>query len=190
MEKLTKELCRDLEIRLFHTLLALKGILMVAAIVLVSSSEEISTVKSCELEEVLVSLSVNNNSTCKYNAIKNESTCIRNWGISLSVLISITFLLILNYIWIPNYQKIGIRVRIAGILVIGGLAVMNVGIMIYFYENVLDYEKIQTDTNYVQIKTSMLARLEESYSSDNLTSGGAISNSWNSFFIEVKIKPK
>ncbi|XP_065930704.1 uncharacterized protein [Magallana gigas] len=156
----------------------------VAAIVLVSSSEDISTVKPCELEEVLVSLRVNNTSTCKYNVIKNKTACIRNWGISLSVLIPITFLLILNYIWIPNYNKICIRVRIAGIIVAGGLAVMYAVIMIYFYKKVLDYEEIQTDTNYAQIKSSMIARLKESYSSDNVTSGGAISNSWNRFFIE------
>lgn len=80
---------------------------------LISSSEGISTVKPCELEEVLVSLSVNNTSTCKFNAIKNKSTCIRNWGISLLVLISITFVLILNYIWIPNYNKFCIGVRVS-----------------------------------------------------------------------------
>lgn len=32
----------------------------------------------------------------------------------------------------------------------------------------------------------MITRLKESYSSDNVTSGDAISISWNKFFIEVK----
>lgn len=157
---------------------------MVLAIVLVLSSEEISTVKPCELEEVLVSLSVSNTLPCKYDAIKNESTCIRNWGISLPVLILLTFLLILNFIWIPKYNGISIFIRFAGIIVVGVLAVLYAGIMIYFYEKVLDYKIKQMDTNYVEIKTSMIARLQESYSSDNVTSGGAISNSWNRFFIE------
>ena len=33
-----------------------------------------------------------------------------------------------------------------------------------------------------------MARLEKNYVSDNVTSGDAISDSWNKFFIEVKKK--
>lgn len=32
----------------------------------------------------------------------------------------------------------------------------------------------------------MITRLMKNYTSDNVTSGDAISNSWNKFFIEVK----
>lgn len=72
-------------------------------IVFVLLFEEILIVKLCELEEVFVFLSVNNNLICKYNVIKNELICICNWGIFFLVLILIIFLLILNYIWIFNY---------------------------------------------------------------------------------------
>lgn len=32
----------------------------------------------------------------------------------------------------------------------------------------------------------MITRLEKNYTSDNVSSGDAISNSWNKFFMEVK----
>lgn len=85
-----------------------KCFLKVAAVVLISSTEEISTVKPCRLKKVLDSLSVDNTSPCKYDDIKNESTDIRNWGISLLVLSSIMFLLIFNYKWILKNNIISI----------------------------------------------------------------------------------
>lgn len=85
----------------------------VAAIVLISSTEEISTVKPCHLKKVLEFLSVDNTSPCKYDDIKNDSTDIRNWGISLLVLSSIMFLLILNFTWILKNNIISIHFAVS-----------------------------------------------------------------------------
>lgn len=82
-------------------------------IVLVLFFEGILIVKLCELEEVFVFLSVNNILICKFNVIKNKLICICNWGIFFLVLILIIFVLILNYIWIFNYNKFCIGVRVS-----------------------------------------------------------------------------
>lgn len=90
----------------------LKCSLKVAAIVLISSSNEISEAKTCDLEKVLVSLSVDHTSPCKYDDIKKKSTTLCNVGISFLVLNAISFLLILNFLWIPH-KKIGVCVAVS-----------------------------------------------------------------------------
>lgn len=85
----------------------------VAAIVLISSSKEISKAKECDLEKVLVSLSVVHTSPCKYDDIKKKSTTLCNVGISFLVLNAILFLLILNLLWIPDDKKIGVCVPVS-----------------------------------------------------------------------------
>ncbi|XP_065930687.1 uncharacterized protein [Magallana gigas] len=157
---------------------------MVAAIVLISSTEEISTVKPCHLKKVLEFLSVDNTSPCKYDDIKNDSTDIRNWGISLLVLSSIMFLLILNFTWILKNNIISIHFALVGIVVLWIFSIMYAGKMIDFYKEIVDSKETQKDSNYAQIKSAMINRLQDSYTSDNLTNGGAISNNWNKFFIE------
>lgn len=72
-----------------------------------------STVNQCQLKQVLDFLSVDNTSPCKYDGIKNDSTDIRNWGISLLVLSSIMFLLIFNYKWILENNIIRIRYAVS-----------------------------------------------------------------------------
>eukprot|EP00105_Crassostrea_gigas_P003603 XP_011416508.1 PREDICTED: uncharacterized protein LOC105320305 isoform X1 [Crassostrea gigas] len=177
----SRYLYRDLNNRTCHTLLALKGILLVAAIVLISSSNEISKAKECDLEEKLVSLSVDITSPCKYDEIKKKSTTLCDLGISFLVLNAIIFLLIFNSLWIPKDKEFGIFIALIGFVVV---AAVYSGKTIKFYKEVLDSKTEQKDANYSHIKSLMMARLEKSYVSDNVTSGDAISNSWNEFFIE------
>lgn len=176
----TKDYFSNLYTRTCLSLLALKGFLMVAAIVLISSAEEISKIKPCDLEKVLNSLSVNYSSPCRYDGVKNEATDVRAMGISFLVLNSIAFLLIMNFMTKSKIKKI----RIAVILIVWGIAIIYAGFTIHFYIKVLDFKETQTDTNYVQIRSLMINQLEKNYTSDNVTSGDALSNSWNKLFIE------
>eukprot|EP00105_Crassostrea_gigas_P035435 XP_019919583.1 PREDICTED: uncharacterized protein LOC105320321 [Crassostrea gigas] len=182
-DNLPTEFFRNSENRTGHTLLALKGILLVAASVLISSTKEISIAKPCDLERVLVSLVVDQTSPCKYDDIKKMSTTLCNVGISFLVLNAIFFLLILNILWVPTNKKIGVNITLAVSVV---LAVVYSFLMIYFYTKVLESKERETETNYARIKSSMISRLEENYTSDNVTSGDAISDMWNKFFIEYE----
>lgn len=83
-----------------------RGIIMVAAIVLISTSEEISKAKSCDLEKALKSISVNYDFQCKHHAIKEKTTNLLNWGISLWILNFISFILILIYLLLPQLRKL------------------------------------------------------------------------------------
>nr|XP_034302998.1 uncharacterized protein LOC105331091 [Crassostrea gigas]XP_034302999.1 uncharacterized protein LOC105331091 [Crassostrea gigas]XP_034303000.1 uncharacterized protein LOC105331091 [Crassostrea gigas]XP_034303001.1 uncharacterized protein LOC105331091 [Crassostrea gigas]XP_034303002.1 uncharacterized protein LOC105331091 [Crassostrea gigas]XP_034303003.1 uncharacterized protein LOC105331091 [Crassostrea gigas]XP_034303004.1 uncharacterized protein LOC105331091 [Crassostrea gigas]XP_03430300 len=179
---LTEDLYRNVATRTCHTLLALKGILLVAAIVLISSTKEISIAKSCDLEKVLVSFGVDQTSPCKYDDIKKKSTNLCTLGILFLVLNGIIFLLILNFLWIPKNKKFGMRIALVVVYAI--VAAVYSGLAIKFYKEVLDSKERQTDTNFSHIKTTMMTLLMKNYTSDNVTSGDAISDSWNKFFIE------
>eukprot|EP00105_Crassostrea_gigas_P035431 XP_019919579.1 PREDICTED: uncharacterized protein LOC105320305 isoform X2 [Crassostrea gigas] len=138
----SRYLYRDLNNRTCHTLLALKGILLVAAIVLISSSNEISKAKECDLEEKLVSLSVDITSPCKYDEIKKKSTTLCDLGISFLVLNAIIFLLIFNSLWIPKDKEFGIFIALIGFVVV---AAVYSGKTIKFYKEVLDSKTEQKD---------------------------------------------
>lgn len=176
----TNDYICNLYIRTCLSLLALKGFLMVAAIVLISSTEEISKIKPCDLEKVLNSLNVNYSSPCKYDGVKNKATAVHIWGICFFVLNSIIFLLIMNFMTKSTKKEI----KIAVIVIVGLLAIICASITINFYIEVLDLKETQTDTNYVQIRSLMMNQLEKHYTSDNVTSDDAFSKSWNKFFIE------
>ncbi|XP_065930695.1 uncharacterized protein [Magallana gigas] len=181
---ITKDLYRNVATRTHHTLLAFKGILLVAAIVLISSTKEISIAKPCDLERVLVSLGVDQTSPCKYDDIKKKATNLCILGISFLVLNGIIFLLILNFLWIPKNKKFGICIAL--VVVNAVVAAVYSGLTIKFYKEVLDSKEKQTEPNYAYIKTSMITRLMKNYTSDNVTSDDALSNSWNKFFIEYE----
>eukprot|EP00105_Crassostrea_gigas_P013808 XP_011430251.1 PREDICTED: uncharacterized protein LOC105330323 isoform X2 [Crassostrea gigas] len=184
---LTKDLYRNVATRTCHSLLALKGILLVAAIVLISSTKEISIAKPCDLEKVLVSLGVDHNSPCNYDDIKKKSTNLFILGISFLVLNGIIFLLILNILWFPKNKKFGICIALVVVHVVNAVvAAVYSGLTIKFYKEVLDSKEKQTEPNYAYIKTSMISRLMQNYTSDNVTSADALSNSWNKFFIEYE----
>lgn len=76
--------------RTCYVLLALKGILTVSVIGLISLSTEISMVKPCDLKKALDSLGLDVTSPCAYNDIKNKSTSLRDWGIGILV-VNFTF---------------------------------------------------------------------------------------------------
>lgn len=186
----TKELYRNLDTRACHTLLPLKGIILVTTIVLVSSAFEISKVKPCELKKELVSLSVDYASSCKYDKIKEKANDLCIWGIVFLVLNSIIFLLISIVMWNSIIEESFIPIKLAGVIV---TVIVSLGLsigMLCYYGEVIDLKANQTDTNYAEIKTKMINRLKASYTSDNVTTGDAISNKWNEFFIEVIQKPQ
>lgn len=135
-----------------------------------------STAKPCDLEKVLVSLDVDYTSICKYDGIKKMSTTLCNVGISFLVMNACSFLLILNFLWIPKGKEIGICIAvstqwiymeiyllssilwntnvmywllfilISQLAVIAAVAVVYSGLMIHFYTKVIDSKRRQTDT--------------------------------------------
>lgn len=153
----------------------LKCSLQIAAIVLISSTKEISIAKPCGLERVLVSLVVDHTSICKYDGIKKMSTTLCNVGISFLVLNAFSFLLILNFLWVPTnkmrvciavstqwiYMEIYLLLSILWnsnvmywllfILFLQLLVSVTVAsaysvLMIHFYTKVLDSKERQTET--------------------------------------------
>ncbi|XP_065930692.1 uncharacterized protein [Magallana gigas] len=144
--------------------LCARGIIMVAAIVLISTSEEISEAKPCDLEKALKSISVDYNFPCKYHAIKEKTTNLRIWGIFLWILNFIYFILILIYLLLHQLRKL----------------LHPKSLMPKKFKRALFF------LNFVQLKATMFNSLEKNFTSDNISSNDAVSNSWNKFFIEYE----
>lgn len=139
-EKKTRNQC--------NTFLALKGILLVATIVLISSTKEISISRPCELEKVLESLSVDNTSPCRYNDIKKTSTTLFFMGIGFLVANVIFFLLILNFLSIPKKEENNVEIAPVGI-VFGVACVVAIGYsigMLIYYDKIVTFKETYTDT--------------------------------------------
>lgn len=168
-----------------------RGIIMVAAIVLISSSEEISKAKPCDLEKALKSISVDYNFPCKHHAIKEKTTNLRILGISLLILNFISFILILISLLLPQISKL-LRpdplmpkiLKRALFVVLACNAIFCSIAMVLSYIDVRKTKAAKSDINFVQIKATMFNLLEKKYTSDNISSNDAVSNSWNKFFIE------
>lgn len=69
----------------------------VSAIVLISTSTDISLVKPCDLEKALDSLGLGVTSPCTYNVTKDRSTSLCGWGIGVLVVNFIFFIMILYF---------------------------------------------------------------------------------------------
>ncbi|XP_052720277.1 uncharacterized protein LOC128191941 isoform X2 [Crassostrea angulata] len=150
----------------------------VAAIVLISSSKDISMAKPCDLDKALDSLGLDITSPCVYNDIKNMSICLRDLGIGILAVNLFFFWMILCLKCMPKELKLTFFILIA-------LAALGFFItMMIFYNDVLVTKAAKKDTDFVQIKTTMFNLLEKNYTSDNISSSDAVSNKWNTFFIE------
>lgn len=92
----------------WNALLALlsKGILMASAIMLITSSKEISIVKPCDLEKALDSLGLDVTSPCTNNDIKEKSTSLCNWGIGVLVVNFILSIMISFFELMPKKLKL------------------------------------------------------------------------------------
>lgn len=92
----------------WNALLALlsKGILMASAIILITSSKEISIVKPCDLEKALDSLGLDVTSPCTNNDIKEKSTSLCNWGIGVLVVNFILSIMISFFELMPKKLKL------------------------------------------------------------------------------------
>eukprot|EP00105_Crassostrea_gigas_P014679 XP_011431430.1 PREDICTED: uncharacterized protein LOC105331090 [Crassostrea gigas] len=167
----------SVERRASSVVMGLKGIVMVATVVLISSSEEISKTKSCDLEKALKLISLNYTVSCEYDDIRKNSKTLRDIGISLLILNLLFFLLILVFTLLHQICKLLVCISLP---LIGIFSVF----MILEYNDILHSKMLQKDMDYVQLQSAMAIWLEAHYTSDNISSSDEISNSWNKFFIE------
>lgn len=165
------------EIRTCYALLAFKRILMVSAIVLISTSTDISLVKPCDLEKALDSLGLGVTSPCTYNVTKDRSTSLCAWGIGVLVVNFIFFIMILYFKLMSKKWKWVL------FFVHAVAAILFACVMLRSYNEVLNNKAVKTD-NFDQFKSSMINLLKKSFTSDNISSSNPISNRWNKFFIE------
>lgn len=164
----------------WNALLALlsKGILMASAIMLITSSKEISIVKPCDLEKALDSLGLDVTSPCTNNDIKEKSTSLCNWGIGVLV---VNFIL---SIMISFFELMPKKLKLVFLIIHACVGFLFAFIMILFFTDVLGTEAKQTDIDFDNLKSTMMKSLETNYTSDNISSSNPISNKWNKFFIE------
>lgn len=172
-----QHMASSVEISASSIVLCLKGIIMVVAVVLISSSVEISTAKSCDLVKALNSISLNYTISCKYDVIKDGSTTLRNMGIVLLALDFIFFLLILIFPLLPRRCKLLVRTFHPLVAIFSVFLIMK-------YNDIPYSKTSENDVNYAQLQLNLKVWLQDHYTSDNISGSNSISNSWNKFFIE------
>eukprot|EP00105_Crassostrea_gigas_P036682 XP_019920830.1 PREDICTED: uncharacterized protein LOC105323355 [Crassostrea gigas] len=105
--------------------LCLKGLIMFAAVVLISSSENISKAKPCDLEKALKSISLNHYFPCNHHDIKDDSSTLRKLGIALLVVNFIFFLLILIFPLLLPVCKLLVRTFILLVAISSAFTIME-----------------------------------------------------------------
>lgn len=166
----------DVKSRTCCVLLALNGIIMVSAIVLIFSSTDIPMAKPCDLKKALDSIGLEFTSPCTYNDINSSSLC--SWGIAMLVVKFTFFIMLLFLNLMPE------KMTPVFYCVLACVAVVFSIVMIRSYNDVLKTKAAKTDTDFVQLKEKMVISLETNYISDNISSSDSISNNWNKFFIK------
>nr|XP_022326960.1 uncharacterized protein LOC111126542 isoform X2 [Crassostrea virginica] len=161
-------------------LLTLTTLLLVAAIVLISSSVQISRVKPCELEAALDYISMEYNPhPCRYNSVRECSSNLRNWGIAEFLLNWFLFWAILCKCHCHlSDKKVYVIILVTAIVAMVFFIGMTVN-----YVYIVDEEAKETVLDYLQLESSMISWLAKHYKSDNISNGGAVSIAWNIFFI-------
>lgn len=112
---------------------------------LVASTVVMSRAKPCDLEKVLVSLSVDYASPCRYNDIKENSTALCIWGMFSLVLNEIIILLILIVLWVPIFKETDICNRVS--------TLWNI------YENISFVVNIKQQTCYFSVLAILLLQV-------------------------------
>ncbi|XP_065930682.1 uncharacterized protein [Magallana gigas] len=148
-----------------------------AAVVLISSSENISKAKPCDLEKALKSISLNHYFPCNHHDIKDDSSTLRKLGIALLVVNFIFFLLILIFPLLLPVCKLLVRTFILLVAISSAFTIME-------YRSIFSLKAEEKDMNYVQLQSNLTIWLERHFTSDNISSSDVISNNWNKFFIK------
>nr|XP_022323077.1 uncharacterized protein LOC111124493 isoform X2 [Crassostrea virginica] len=168
-----------------YVLLPIKGVLMVAAIALISSSIDISMGNPCELKEALDLISLNYAPFCKYNSIIEESDTVFDWGVAAFCCHSILFLVILSAcMWPSENKKIGFLIIYIVVFV---FAVIFIPLIFIQNNNINDTKKITAHrVDYRRLKSEMLQSLDKHFKSDDPKNDKTISSGWNKLFIQYK----
>nr|XP_022323316.1 uncharacterized protein LOC111124602 isoform X3 [Crassostrea virginica] len=170
-------------------LAASKVVLMVVVGLLISTSMDISKVKTCELENALNSLNLEYSPyPCKYKAITGESRDLKYFGFgalssNFVLLILILCTMFCAYMCRKHNECISCFFYVTWILVfINGIIVSYVSYC--NHSKIVEVTKEQPNVDYAKLQLKMVNMLEQQYLSDNFSTSDSNSRNWNNFFIQ------
>ncbi|XP_078327047.1 uncharacterized protein LOC111124642 [Crassostrea virginica] len=165
-----------------YVLLSIKGVLMIAAIALICSSNDISVANPCDLQTALKSLHLSFTPSCKYDAIKKKTSDLHIQGLAALCCHGILSIFILCiYLWPSENKQIGFLIIYVVVLIVAVIF----SVLTYIQKVGLDdARRTKTNVDYVRIQRDMLFSLEKYFTTDNISSSDETSSYWNTFFIK------
>ncbi|XP_078327045.1 uncharacterized protein LOC111123564 isoform X2 [Crassostrea virginica] len=167
-----------------YYILTVTGVLMIASILLITTTSHIYNAKKCDLKKALDSLDLKYTSQpCKYYGMKEISHEIFKLGKGVLSWNFIAFIGILFLHFGPSLKYKHVCVNIScGVITF--IALLIFILCLLKYNKVAKTREETTEINYSQIESAMLTGLEKYYTSDDMNNSDYRSLSWNTFFIQ------
>ncbi|XP_022327787.1 uncharacterized protein LOC111127074 [Crassostrea virginica] len=177
--KITRDLC--------SWVFVLKIILMVAAIMLIFFSEDISNEKQCELQTAIEFIHLKFYSfSCEYSFIKELSESLCHLG---KYVLWLTFsfciaLLVCQSLLLTDKNAHTSKIAFSVVVVCALVNVILLYFMVHYSNEILVERQEQKNIDYIELQKSMLLSLEKHYYGDDIIGSNDNSSAWNLFFIK------